>query len=183
MNRVVYRISSAVARWGARLFFLGGCEGRENIPTEGGTLLAANHASFLDPLLVGGFSPRMCRFLARASLGRVPLVGTWMRAVGTSFVEREAPTARALQVLVELLQDGQAVMMFPEGTRTHDGQIAAFKRGILLLVKKTRATVVPVGIRGSFRAFPRGRRLPRPFVRCTVSYGDPMSAAEIQAEG
>jgi 1-acyl-sn-glycerol-3-phosphate acyltransferase len=183
MTAVTYRVSLALARAMLRVCFRARWSGAEHVPRHGAVLLASNHASFLDPLIVGSFCGRICRFLARASLGKVPLVGRWMRAVGTVFVAPGAPTARAMDVVIDLLLAGEAVVVFPEGTRSRDGRVAPFKRGILLLVKKTGAAVVPVGIHGSFQALPKGRRLPRLFRRCTVAYGEPMTAAELLATG
>ena len=177
----------AISRWVAmallKPLFLVTARGRDHVPATGPVVLAANHGSFLDPPLVGSWSPRQVRFLARSTLEKIPIVGAWMRWVGTRFVDRDAPSARALQAMIEVLQAGDVVVVFPEGTRTRDGRLGPFKRGLLLLLKKSDATVVPTGIRGSFHAFPRGRKLPRPFRRCTVVFGEPMTAAEVLSPG
>jgi len=167
----------------SRLFWFLRARGRKHIPAEGPTILASNHASFLDPLFVGGPLPRTVRFVARSTLAEVPLVGWWMHRVGTVFVDRGAPAHTSLKMMVDVLKSGQAMIVFPEGSRTRDGGLGPFKPGIRVLVKKSGAAVVPVGIRGSFHAFPPGRRFPRLFRRCSVTYGAPMTAEEVLADG
>ena len=180
---LAYRISRMVAWMLLRFWCRARATGREQVPAEGPVLLVSNHASYLDPPLVGTWSPRQVRFLARDTLAKVPVLAGWMRSVGTVFVDRKAPAARSMQVMIEELKAGRVACVFAEGTRTRDGDLAEFKRGLVLLAKKTGATVVPTGIEGSFKAFPRGRRVPRLFSRCTVHFGAPMSASEVMAAG
>ncbi len=182
MNRWLHEVSKPVTRGILRVLFRFRVE--SPMPaTAGPTVIVANHSSYLDPAIVGSTCPRQCHFFARESLRRIPLVGRWMAAVGTVFVDRDAPATAALQQLLDVLREGGAVIVFPEGTRSVDGRVAPFKRGVLLLVKKTGATVVPAGVRGSFEAFPRGRRFPRLFRRCSIAYGAEMRADEVTADG
>ncbi len=183
MNRPLYQVSRALLHAACRVFWRYRAAGVEHIPRQGPVILAANHASFLDPLLLGVRCRRPVHYLARADLGRVPVVGAWMRGVGVGFVERTAPTAAALHCLLDVLRQGGVVGVFPEGTRSPDGRVWPFRRGVQLLSKKTGATIVPAGIRGSFAAFPRGRRVPRLFRRCSVVFGAPLRADEVLAEG
>ena len=157
-------------------------EGREHVPATGPTILAANHQSFLDPFLLGLATRRPCRYIARSSLANVGFARWWLRSVGTILIARGAPDRAALETAVATLRQGAVLGVFPEGTRSRDGAIADFKRGLLLLVRQTGASVVPAGISGSFEAWPPGRRLPR-LRRCAVRLGPPMAAAEILAEG
>lgn len=183
MIRWLYLTSRRLCWAGLKLCFGLRIEGPQNVPLEGGVLIVSNHASFLDPMILGVGAPRPVYFMARDTLAKVPLLGAWMRGVGVVLVDRNAPSAKTLATVIENLKQGHAVGVFPEGTRTTTGELGEFKRGILLLLKKTRATVVPAAIRGSFHALPRGRRLPRLFCRCSVSYGAPMSAEEVLADG
>ena len=167
----------------SRIFWFLRIRGLENVPREGPTILASNHASFLDPLFMGTAVPRFVRFMARDSLGEIPVVGWWMLKVGTVFIDRNAPQLTQLKTMVQFLRQGETMTVFPEGTRTRDGALGPFKPGIRVLVKKSGAAVVPVGIQGSFHALPPGRRFPRLFRRCSVRYGAPMTADEVLADG
>ena len=183
MNRTVYAVSCSLFAAAVRCLWGYRATGVERVPKQGPVLFVANHASFLDPLFLGVRCGRQVHYVARASLRRIPVVGAWMQAVGVVFVDRDAPTTASLQRLIDLLRQGAAVGVFPEGTRSADGRVGPFKRGVQVLLKKTGATVVPAGIRGSFAVFPRGRRFPRLFRRCSVTFGDALRADEVLAEG
>jgi 1-acyl-sn-glycerol-3-phosphate acyltransferase len=178
----LYQLSRRVCLAFCRLYFRLRVEDVANVPRHGPVILASNHASHLDPVLLGVFLQRHVHYVARSSLGRVPLLGAWMRRIGTIFIDRKAPGREALGRAIEVLEVGGILGYFPEGTRSRDGAVAPFQRGLLLLLKKCDATVVPVGIRGSFAAFPPGKNIPRPF-SCSVHYGRPRSAAEVLAPG
>lgn len=157
-------------------------EGIEHIPLSGPVVLVPNHLSFLDPPVVGVYCPRAVRFVARSTLARNRLFGAWMRSVGVLLIDREAPARASLGRSIEALAAGQVLAVFPEGTRSRDGRLHEFKKGILKLLKETGATAVPTGIIGTFEAWPRHRKLPRPH-RVLVRYGPPLSAAEVCAPG
>lgn len=156
--------------------------GHEQMPRDGRVLLVANHASFLDPPLVGTAIGRTVHYLARESLTRIPVLGRMIRWLGTMFVDLEGSPRRGLMLAIEQLEQDHVVCLFPEGTRSHDGSIGEFARGMELVLRRTRTPVVPVGIRGSFECMGRGKRWPRP-VRTEVHYGAPMTAEEILAPG
>lgn len=158
-------------------------EGRELIPAEGPVVLVSNHTSFLDPPLVGAACPRPVRFVARSSLGHNPLLGWWMRQVGTVLIDRDGARRKGkLDEAVRLLSESNVMAVFPEGTRSPDGHLHEFRRGLLKLLQETGATVVPTAIIGGFEAWPRHRRLPR-LRRCRVRFGSPLSAAEVCTPG
>lgn len=178
----LYVLSKTLCRWSCRLMFRVSAQGLENVPTEGGLILTSNHSSHLDPIIMGIFLPRRCWYVARLTLGKIPLVGAWMRAIGVIFIDRKSPGRAALGRAIEYLENGEIIGYFPEGTRSPDGRVREFQKGLLLLLKKSDASVVPVGIDGSFSAFPKGAYLPRPR-RVTVRYGSARSAAEVLAPG
>ena len=159
-------------------------EGGRNIPAEGPALLIANHESFLDPIAVGLTTTRQLCYLARKSLFTSPLFGSFLRSVGCVPVDQEGVAKEGLKAVLGLLSQGRAVLVFPEGERTTTGQMNPLKPGIQLLIKRTRAPIVPVGIAGAFDAFPRSRKFPRfsplfmPAGRGTmaVSVGSPLDA-------
>jgi 1-acyl-sn-glycerol-3-phosphate acyltransferase len=181
-SRLVYGVSKWTFFLLCKLWFRLRYEGKEQVPRTGPLLLIANHGSFIDPPLAGMGVPRFVAFLAKVGLSKLGPMRWWLRQVGVSLIDRSAPSKEVLRRLTECLAAGEVVCMFPEGTRSHDGCIGPFRSGVELLVRRTGATVLPVGIDGSFRAFPRGAKLPRP-ARCTVRYGAPWPAERVLAPG
>jgi 1-acyl-sn-glycerol-3-phosphate acyltransferase len=163
-------------------------EGSRRIPRTGPALLVANHQSFFDPFLVGmAASNRRLKYLARRTLFKGGALEWVMRSWGAAPIAREGMAKEGIQTVLELLKQGQAVVMFPEGTRTHDGKMQPLKPGIQLLLKRSTAPVSPVGIAGAFDAFPRDSKLPRlaplflPAGKATiaVSVGPPLDGARL----
>ena len=146
------------------------------MPATGPFLIVANHSSFLDPPLVGGMTPRRLTFLAKAELFRVPVFGALIRRLGSQPVRRDGGDVAALRTAQRVLQDGGALLVFPEGTRGDEGVLRPAKPGAALLAMQTGVPVVPAYVRGSGRAWPRGRRLPRP-AKVVVTFGPPLSFA------
>jgi 1-acyl-sn-glycerol-3-phosphate acyltransferase len=177
-----YRFWRAVCRVLARIGFRLTADGVEHIPATGPVILVPNHVSLLDPPFAGVYCPRPVRFMARSTLANSRVAGWWMRQVGVILIDRDAPARTTFGKSIEVLANGEVMAVFPEGTRSRDGRLQEFKKGILKLLDKTGAIVVPTGIIGAFEAWPRHRKLPRPR-RCRVRYGSPMSAAEVCAPG
>ncbi|HEX5400395.1 MAG TPA: lysophospholipid acyltransferase family protein [Verrucomicrobiae bacterium] len=153
----------------------------ERVPQEGAVILAANHASFLDPPLVGSGLNRSINYLARESLFRFPGMGALLRSWNSVPVDRDGGGAAGLKAILDRLLDGGGIILFPEGTRTRDGKLQPARSGIGLIVVKSSAPVVPVRTFGTFEAFGRNDRLPRP-VRVAVKYGKPMHFEQLRAE-
>jgi 1-acyl-sn-glycerol-3-phosphate acyltransferase len=137
-------------------------EGMRNVPPSGPALLIANHQSFLDPDLVGLAARRHLCYLARKSLFRNKLFIWLIRSFGAVPIDQEGIGIDGIRDILEQLQAGRAVLVFPEGNRTHDGQMQPLRPGVSLLIKKAQAPVVPVGIAGAYDAWPRWRPLPIP---------------------
>jgi 1-acyl-sn-glycerol-3-phosphate acyltransferase len=144
-------------------------------------ILACNHASFLDPLLVGAGLRRPVNYLARASLFRFPVAAAILRSWRVVPVDRDGGTGRGLKAILDRLERGGAIILFPEGTRTPDGQLQPARSGIGLAVIKSTAPVVPVRVFGTFDAYGKRRRWPRPR-QLTVKYGRPLDFAALRAE-
>lgn len=145
----------------------------ERVPTSGPLVLVANHASFADPPLVGVGIRRATHFLARDSLFRQPLFGAWLRSVNSIPVDRDGGGAAGLRVVLDLLERGEMVLLFPEGTRSPDGHLLPARPGVGLIALRSGAPIVPVRLFGLFEAWGRHRRLPRPG-RVIVKYGHPL---------
>ena len=151
------------------------------VPLTGPVVLASNHESFLDPFLVGSGVRRGINYLARESLFRFPVVGWLLRKWNSVPVDREGGGARGLKAILERLLAGGAIILFPEGTRTRDGKLQAARSGIGLTVIKSAAPVVPVRVFGTYAAYGRHMRWPRPR-RVAVKYGEPMAFEQLRAE-
>jgi 1-acyl-sn-glycerol-3-phosphate acyltransferase len=155
--------------------------GAENVPTTGGLILASNHASFLDPPLVGSGLKRDINYLARESLFRFPLIGVVLRSWNSVPVDRDGGGAKGLKIILGRLLDGAGIILFPEGTRSQDGKLQPARAGIGLVVAKSDAPLVPVRVFGTFEAYGRNHKFPRP-KRIAVKYGLPMQFEKLRAE-
>jgi 1-acyl-sn-glycerol-3-phosphate acyltransferase len=153
----------------------------ERVPTEGPVILAANHASFIDPPLVGAPLHRVVNFLARDTLFRFPGIGRLLRSWNCVPLDRESGGPGGLKGVLDRLRAGGIVLLFPEGTRTADGQLQPARSGIGLVVIKSTAPVVPVRVFGTFEAYARHHRFPRPH-QITLKYGKPLQFAGLRAE-
>jgi 1-acyl-sn-glycerol-3-phosphate acyltransferase len=153
----------------------------ERVPLKGPVILAGNHASFLDPPLIGSGVPRGINYLARNTLFRFPVAGWILRKWECVPVDREGGGASGLRGILDRLLKGGGIVLFPEGTRTRDGKLQPARSGIGLTVIKSTAPVIPVRVFGTFEAFGRHIRIPRPH-RIMVKYGRPMNFERLRAE-
>jgi len=153
----------------------------ERVPLTGPVIIASNHASFLDPPLVGAGVRRGISFLARKSLFRIPVLGHILRSWKVVPVDRDGGGAAGLRAILDRLFAGGAIVLFPEGTRTRDGTLQPARSGIGLTVIKSTAAVVPVRVFGTFEAYGRQIRIPRPR-RIVVKYGCPIDFDRLRAE-
>lgn len=169
-----YRFSRFLFRVYFRLYHRGRIIGAEKMPLTGGCILAGNHVSFLDPPFFGQAVPREAYYMARDTLFRNPVAGWILRSWNCVPINRDRGDIGALRTMLRLLGDGKAVLMFPEGTRSRDGQLQEARAGIGMIVAKARVPIVPMRIFGTERALPRGKSLPRP-VKVTIAFGDPFT--------
>lgn len=146
--------------------------GKENIPQQGGVLVAANHISYLDPPLVGSLLPRRATFMARKGLFDIPVLG-WMISGAAFPVDRERTRPSTIKETVKRLKGGELIALFPEGRRSDSGELMDAKRGVGMIVSLSRVPVVPALIVGSDRALPvNARWLKR--ARVTLVIGKPI---------
>src|SRR4030095_31967 len=153
----------------------------DRVPKSGPVILAANHASFLDPPLVGAALKRQINYLARENLSRFPVLGWILRNWNVVPVDREGGGAKGLKAILDRLLDGQAIILFPEGTRTKERRLQPARSGIGLTVIKSTAPVVPVRVFGTFEAFGRHMQVPK-LRRVAVKFAIPMAFEELRAE-
>jgi 1-acyl-sn-glycerol-3-phosphate acyltransferase len=164
--------------------------GQENVPPSGGVIIAPNHISHFDPLVVAHFvygAGRWPRFLAKASVFQVPLVGAFLRKVQQIPVERGSVEAvKSLDALVDALQQGGAVIIYPEGTTTREPDLWPMrgKTGAARLALLTGAPVIPVAHWGAQQVFdPRTKKFSlRPRTPIAVTAGKPVDLSRWQGE-
>lgn len=179
--KLVYRLTWLASRAYFALWHRWTVLHPERVPHNGPVIIAANHASFLDPPLIGSGVPRPINYLARESLFRSPAFGWYLRQLNCVPVDRDGAGAAGLKGILDRLHAGGVVILFPEGTRSPDGQLQAARSGIGLTVIKSDAPVVPVRVFGTFAAWNRSKTFPRPR-RVVVKYGQPMDFATLRAE-
>jgi 1-acyl-sn-glycerol-3-phosphate acyltransferase len=179
--RPLYFLVWSVARVTFATYFRWHVYHPERVPSEGPVILASNHASFLDPPLVGAGLNRPLNFLARESLFRFPVVGWVLREINAVPVDRDGGGARGLKAIMGRLKAGGGIVLFPEGTRTLTGRLQPARSGIGLTVIKSTAPVVPVRVFGTFEAYGKSARFPRPHP-IAVKYGHVRQFAELRAE-
>ncbi len=153
------------ARISFPLLFCIRVRGRENVPARGPVIIAANHQSFLDPPLVGVGLDRQVHYMARKSLFGYGRLFRWLIESLNAFpVDRRGSDISGVRETMRRLENGAAVLVFPEGTRTRAGEIGPFKDGIFMIAMRSGAPVVPTAIVGAHECWPRHAAFPRPGV-------------------
>ena len=180
-----YWVGYHVSRLIARVFFRFRILHRERMIQSGPLILAMNHQSYFDPPLAGNACDRSIYYLMRRNLLDVPLLGWFVSKLNVIPVDQEGIDRRALKTLIQVVRAGHGALVFPEGSRTLDGNLQPGLPGIGLVIAKTRAPVVPMRIFGAHEALPRGSGRPRLFHPITVVVGEPIhfSDADLQGNG
>ena len=170
LSEFLYSLMRAFYRLVFRLYLRWEVYGLENIPRTGGAILAANHTSALDPPLAGTALDRKIWYLGRRDLVKNRLVDFFLSAQHLIPIARGRPDIKAIRRIIELIQSGEIVLMFPEGTRSTDGRLGPGKEGVGMFVAKARADVIPCYISGAWLALPKGKIFVRPR-KVRVAYG------------
>jgi 1-acyl-sn-glycerol-3-phosphate acyltransferase len=163
----------------AVLLFQIRCEGRNLVPRQGGVLVLSNHQSHFDPILVGLACDRRLNYLARQTLFRFQPFVWLINSLDAIPIDREGLGMSGLKETLRRLKREEMVLMFPEGTRTHTGEVGAIKPGFCALARRARVPLLPVGIEGAFAAWPRWQLLPGRSV-IQVSIGAPIQPEDIE---
>lgn len=170
---ILYRVVRALVVGICRLLFRETFEGRENVPTDRPFVLAPVHRSFLDFALVAGVTKRRMRYMGKAELWKYPLGGRFLEALGAFPVHRGAADREALNTSIAVVDAGEPLVLFPEGTRQKGPVVEPLFEGAAYVAARTGVPIVPVGIGGSERALQKGKKLPRP-VKVHVVVGAPI---------
>jgi len=156
-------------------------EGLQYIPRSGGVIIIANHSSYLDHYLIGltvmCLYNRRVRFLAKKEHFEKTFERWIHEWLGAFPIDRNRPSKESLLNVVKLLNNNEIVLIYPEGTRSEDGQLQPFKPGVLFTHYQSSAPIVPAGINGAYRVLPRGAYIPRP-ARMGLRFGPPVCYAE-----
>ncbi len=181
MDRVInrgmrhhYQFFHMITRLVLRSFFNFQVLGAKNVPSSGGVLLMSNHVSYLDPIFIGSAVHRSTRYMARSTLFKPGLIRRFLLSVNAFPVNRGAPDRRAIRQALKVLEDGDLLFIFPEGTRSVDGTtLGKAQAGVGLIAHKTSVPVVPVFLNGAQNVLPRKAKMPK-FAKITVSFGKPL---------
>lgn len=178
--RVIYQALHAVVPPVARAIWRPEIVGLEHVPTTGPVILASNHLSFADSLVIPIAVPRKVVFLAKSDYFEGPgvkgwLSRTWFTSIGMLGVDRDDTKAalQSLDTAMEVLGNGEAFGIYPEGTRSRDGLLYRGRTGVAQLALTANCPVVPVGLRGTQDLQPVGSRLPR-LARVRIAFGAPI---------
>jgi len=179
LKYLTYRISQWALMLWFWIWFRYRTIGRRRVPRSGALLVCSNHQSFLDPMLIGATCSRRLRYLARETLFRswFNYLIRWYDAIP---VNRDGMSLSGIKATLSALKrDQAAVVMFPEGTRTDDGEVQPLKPGFITLARRGKAGLIPVAIDGAFDAWPRHRKWPRFGKRICIVFGDPIPFAQV----
>jgi 1-acyl-sn-glycerol-3-phosphate acyltransferase len=172
-----YSLGYHLSRWLARLLFRFRILHRERMIQTGPVILAMNHQSYLDPPLAGNACDRAIYYLAKRTLLNHPILRWLFPKLNVIPVDQEGIDRSAVKAVIRVLKANQAVLIFPEGARTLDGQLQPGLPGVGLIIAKTLAPVVPMRIFGAHEALPRGGNRLR-LARITVIVGEPIYFTE-----
>ncbi|MGZ4428363.1 MAG: lysophospholipid acyltransferase family protein [Nocardioidaceae bacterium] len=180
---MLYEVTHAVVPPLAKLIWRPAVEGLGNVPASGPVIIASNHLSFVDSLVIPIVAPRKVVFLAKAdyftgSGAKGALSRTWFTGMGMVPVDRDDTKAAmaSLDIALEVLGRGEAFGIYPEGTRSRDGRLYRGRTGVAHLALTSGAPVVPVGLQGTEHLQPVGSTLPK-LARVTVRFGKPLQFA------
>ncbi|MEA3485916.1 MAG: lysophospholipid acyltransferase family protein, partial [Candidatus Aerophobetes bacterium] len=178
-----YRLLWILALVIFKIFFRIRIYGRENIPLKGGVILASNHLSYLDPIVLGLLTPRKMNFMAKEELFKNFLFRELITKLGAFPLKRGRLDRLSYDRAVRLIREGRVLALFPEGTRGEEGKPGFLRRGAATLACKTEAPLVPIIIQGTDKALPRGEKIIR-LANIKVQIGRPLKVkASFQEKG
>jgi 1-acyl-sn-glycerol-3-phosphate acyltransferase len=167
------------AVWGlARLLFRIRFAGVEHVPRAGPVVLAPNHVSYMDPVLLTIPVHRPLHYMTLEQFFRVPVLGALIRWCRAFPVREDEIDRSAIRTAMRILRDGEALVVFPEGGRSPDGRLLPFHPGAFRLALQADVPVIPVTIAGAHAAWPAHRRFPRPG-RITITYHAPLGRKDL----
>ncbi|MFH1904467.1 MAG: lysophospholipid acyltransferase family protein [bacterium] len=170
---MIYTVAKLISYIFCKIYFRLEVKGADNVPKKGGVLVASNHSSFLDPVIVGVGISRATYYLTKQSLFDIPIFGLLIRALHTIPVRREQVSISTFKELIKALNAKKAIILFPEGTRSIDGKLGQGKIGVGMLALKADVPIVPAYIDGAIKAFPKDGKWIHP-KKIRVIFGKPI---------
>ena len=169
-----YRTTNLTLGTFLRMMFRPRYLGRDKIPVDGPLIIAANHLSHIDPAFIMTATKRPVSYMSKKEHFDGAIRRLVFKQVGVIPVDRDAGGSEALKGAIEILEKGGAIGIFPEGTRSRDGDMGKGKTGVARLAAETGAAVVPVAIRQTDDVWPVSKRAPRPWRKFYYKFGDPL---------
>lgn len=172
--RLHYHFFHVTLRPVFRAFFKFQVFGAENIPSSGGVMLMSNHVSYLDPIFAGAAAPRNLHYMARSTLFKPGFIEWFLRNMNAFPVNQGAPDRRAIRTALKVPEDGDLMVMFPEGTRSVDGKtLGKAAAGAGFIAYRTQAPVIPMFLSGTQDVLSRKAKRPK-IAKIVVSFGKPL---------
>ncbi len=185
-NRIVFHLAYAFFKgffaitFRFPLFVWLRIEGRNRMPRRGGLIVISNHLSLADPPILWYAAPRHLCFMGRADILRIPVIGAIARLAKMVPVKQRTADRNAIKLAIETVQRGEVLAVFPEGELSETRDLQPFLPGVLLILRQTRAPVLPVGLIGTDKILPYGKLVPRPALGVVrVRFGEPIPAEQI----
>lgn len=174
---MIYAALHALSKPIFKTFFRLTVYGVENIPREGGAIIAPNHQSFLDIPIVGSALPRKMHTLGKKEF--IEGKGSWFyKRMGGIPINRNSADLTGLKLAIDTLKQGNLLLMFPEGTRSTNGRVGEIRKGAIFISYKALVPVIPTGIVGTEKALPKDARFPKP-VHIVITFGKPIKLWEL----
>jgi 1-acyl-sn-glycerol-3-phosphate acyltransferase len=155
--------------------------GAQYVPSRGGVLIVSNHQSYLDPVLLGIFLRRPMAYLAKSELFENKYFAWIIRSLNAFPIRQGAGDIGAVKEIIARLKQGFVTNVFPEGTRTEDGELQPIQAGAALVIRRAGVPVIPCIIEGSFQAWPRKKKIFGPYP-ISVLYGPPLQVEGLKGE-
>lgn len=174
-RRMFYRFLRLLARLIAAVGFAFRTEGRHHLDTPAGAMLLSTHQSVMDPVLVGMIVNRRLNYLARKTLFKHSAFAFLIRVLDAIEIDRDRGGLAGLKEMLKRLQKGELVLLFPEGTRTSDGEVAPLKPGFIPIARRSQVPLIPIAVVGAYECLPKGARLPTR-MPISVVVGEPIVA-------
>ncbi len=174
---MIYYISKYLGLFLLHLFCHFRVSGRSHFPKSSPCLIVSNHASYLDPIVIGCACPRRVYFVAKEELFKNSIARFFLSQLGAFPLSRGEADRKAVKKIFSLLKENKVVCLFPEGTR-NQGKIGDFRSGAIKLLMKAKVDVVVAGVTGTFESYPRGAKFPKPHP-IRVHFSEPITQNDL----